>query len=37
MFYEQYMKIFNTGYLLSMQLKQLVSSKEELWKKLLIF
>lgn len=34
-FYEEYKKIFTTGYCLSQQLKQLVESKEELWKKLL--
>ena len=36
-FYETYIKIFNTGFLLSMQLRHLVANKEDLWKKLLTF
>lgn len=34
-FYSEYKKIFITGYHLAMQLKQLVSQKEDIWKKLL--
>lgn len=36
-FYEEYRKIFTTGFYLSQQLRQLVSSKEDLWKKLLSY
>lgn len=36
-FYEEYRKIFTTGFYLSQQLRQLVSSKDDLWKKLLSY
>lgn len=36
-FYEEYRKIFATGYYLSIQLKELVDNKDSLWKKLLNF
>lgn len=36
-FYEEYRKIFATGYYLSIQLKQLVDNKDDLWKKLLTY
>lgn len=36
-FYEEFRKIFSTGYYLSQQLKQLVNTKEEMWKRLLSY